>query len=245
MDSTVSPPLRLRDWVAIAVALVLPSVITWIYFFRAESAAAGTQLLIFNVVKVVQFAFPLAWVLAVQRGGVRLRPRDYRGVAAGLAFGAAVAAATFGLYFGLLRGSALLAGASGEIAGKVTGWGIDSVWKYAALGVFYSLVHSLLEEYYWRWFVFGQLRRGAPLGVAVAVSSLGFMAHHVLVLGKFFGFDHWAAWAFSACVAVGGAAWAWLYDRTGSLLGPWWSHLLVDAAIFAIGFDLVRPLLVG
>jgi membrane protease YdiL (CAAX protease family) len=66
------------------------------------------------------------------------------------------------------------------------------------------------------------------------------MAHHVLVLGKYFGFDSPATWLFSSCVAVGGAVWAWLYNRTGSLLGPWLSHLLVDAAIFAIGFDLVR-----
>jgi membrane protease YdiL (CAAX protease family) len=74
----------------------------------------------------------------------------------------------------------------------------------------------------------------------VAISSLGFMAHHVLVLGKYFGFSSPATWLFSVCVAVGGAVWAWLYERTESLLGPWLSHLLVDAAIFAIGYDLVR-----
>ena len=54
------------------------------------------------------------------------------------------------------------------------------------------------------------------------------------------GFSSPATWLFSVCVAVGGAMWAWLYERTGSLLGPWLSHLLVDAAIFAIGYDLVR-----
>ena len=29
-----------------------------------------------------------------------------------------------------------------------------------------------------------------------------------------------------------GAAWAWIYHRSGSLLGPWLSHLLIDAGIF-------------
>ena len=75
------------------------------------------------------------------------------------------------------------------------------------------------------------------------MSSLGFLAHHVLVLGKFFGFANPATYLLSACIAVGGAVWAWLYDRTGSLLGPWLSHMLVDAAIFAIGYDLVRSTL--
>jgi membrane protease YdiL (CAAX protease family) len=231
---------RPRDLLAVVAALVLPSAITWLYFFKAEGLPPGVQLAVFNTVKVVQFAFPLVWVLAVQRGRVTLRPPHGRGVGAGLAFGAIVASAMFALYAGVLRGAPVLVSASDQIAAKVSGWGIDSVAKYAALGVFYSLLHSLLEEYYWRWFVYGQLRRWMPAAPAIAVSSLGFMAHHVLVLGKFFGFDSPAAWLFSACVAVGGAVWAWLYERTGSLVGPWLSHLLVDAAIFAIGYDLVR-----
>ena len=41
-------------------------------------------------------------------------------------------------------------------------------------------------------------------------------------------------------VAVGGAAWAWLYERTGSVLAPWVSHLLIDATLFVIGWDLLR-----
>ena len=28
-------------------------------------------------------------------------------------------------------------------------------------------------------------------------------------------------------------------DESGSLLGPWLSHCLIDAAIFLIGYDLV------
>jgi membrane protease YdiL (CAAX protease family) len=229
-----------RDLAVILIALVLPSIITWIYFYRAASAAAGVQLAVFNVVKIVQFALPIVWVLLVQRGRVTLRPPHLQGVGIGLVFGALIAAAMAALYFGLLKESVLLKSSTSEIAAKVAGFGIDSVWKYAVLGLFYSLFHSLLEEYYWRWFVFGQLRRLTSFAPAVAISSLGFMAHHVLVLGKYFGFSSPATWLFSVCVAVGGAMWAWLYERTGSLLGPWLSHLLVDAAIFAIGYDLVR-----
>jgi membrane protease YdiL (CAAX protease family) len=234
-----------RDLVVLLIALVLPSAITWVYFYGADSARVGVQLAVFNTVKVLQFVFPVAWVALVQRRRITLRPRDGRGIAAGLAFGALVAAAIFALYFIWMRTSPVLGEATDDIQDKVSDFGIDSVWKYAALGVFYSLCHSFLEEYYWRWFVFGELRRFTAVGPAVVISSLGFMAHHVLVLGKFFGFDHWATWLFSFCVAAGGAAWAWLYERTGSLVGPWLSHLLVDAAIFAVGFDIVRRSLTG
>jgi membrane protease YdiL (CAAX protease family) len=70
------------------------------------------------------------------------------------------------------------------------------------------------------------------------------MAHHILVLATFFGWWSPATWLFSVAVAIGGAIWAWLYDRTDSLLVPWLGHSLVDAAIFAIGYDLARTLFV-
>jgi hypothetical protein len=34
--------------------------------------------------------------------------------------------------------------------------------------------------------------------------------------------------------------WAAVYERTGCLYGPWISHLLVDAGIMWIGYDLWR-----
>jgi membrane protease YdiL (CAAX protease family) len=32
----------------------------------------------------------------------------------------------------------------------------------------------------------------------------------------------------------------WLYHRSGSLLAPWVSHALVDAALVVIGWDVLR-----
>ena len=74
------------------------------------------------------------------------------------------------------------------------------------------------------------------------VSSLGFMAHHVILLATYFGITEPVTWVFSLAIAVGGTFWAWLYHRTGSLLGPWLSHLLVDAAIFLIGYEIVQKM---
>ena len=65
------------------------------------------------------------------------------------------------------------------------------------------------------------------------------MLHHILLLAAYFGWFSPATWIFSAAVAVGGAYWAWLYQRSGSLWGPWLSHLVIDAAIFIVGYDLV------
>jgi membrane protease YdiL (CAAX protease family) len=77
------------------------------------------------------------------------------------------------------------------------------------------------------------------LPLAIGVSSLGFMAHHVCIVSVFFGWFSPTSIGLSLAVAAGGAIWAWLYHRTGSLWGPWISHALVDAGIFVIGYDLV------
>jgi membrane protease YdiL (CAAX protease family) len=143
----------------------------------------------------------------------------------------------------VLETSPAFVAAADQIRAKIAGFGIDSVAQYVALGVFYSLAHSFLEEYYWRWFVFGQLRRLTPLWIAILVSAAGFMAHHVLVLSMFFGWWTVPTLLLSATVAIGGAFWAWLYDRSHSLLGPWLSHLIVDAGIFFVGYQLVRGVL--
>ena len=50
------------------------------------------------------------------------------------------------------------------------------------------------------------------------------------------------SWLFAISVAIGGLIWAWLYERTGSLYAAWISHLLVDAGIFFVGWDIVHTL---
>jgi membrane protease YdiL (CAAX protease family) len=125
------------------------------------------------------------------------------------------------------------------VRAKVLGMGIDTPARFAVLAVFYALVHSFLEEYFWRWYVFSELRRFTRDGTAIALSSLGFMAHHVIVLGLYFREAWWLTLLLSASVAIGGVVWAWLYRRSGSLLGPWLSHALVDAAIMAIGYQMI------
>ena len=64
-----------------------------------------------------------------------------------------------------------------------------------------------------------------PVAAAIAVSAVAFTAHHVVLLASsFFGGLTLPAVLFSLCVAIGGTAWALIYQRSGSLLGPWSSH---------------------
>jgi membrane protease YdiL (CAAX protease family) len=275
MDHTAVSPTSHRPTTSVVagallvVALMLPSLVTWLYFVALADAPSAVQQGAYGVGKFVQFVLPVVWVWGVLRLRARrregdisaslrlavspsLRPnaapvppgrRDVLGVLLGLAFGLAVMGAMAGLYYWGLKPAGLFVGPTAEVRAKVASFGITTVASYAALAVFYSLAHSLLEEYYWRWFVFGHACRGLALPAAIGLSSVGFAAHHVLLLGTYFGYASPLTWLFAAAIVIGGAFWAWLYRSSGSLVGPWLSHALVDAAIFVIGWDLVRDVM--
>jgi membrane protease YdiL (CAAX protease family) len=144
-------------------------------------------------------------------------------------------------YFGWLRHGSLLAATAGKVREKLEEFGVAGPALFLVVAFFYCVVHSLGEEYYWRWFVFGGLRRLLPVWMAVVLSSLAFALHHVIVLSVYLpGRTYTAVLPFSLAIAVGGAFWAWLYNESGTLYGPWLSHFLVDGAIFVIGWDLLR-----
>jgi membrane protease YdiL (CAAX protease family) len=146
-----------------------------------------------------------------------------------------------GLYFGWLRHATLLKETPAKVLGKLEEFGLSFPAGYLGLGFYVAVVHSLLEEYYWRWFVFGRLRRLTSFAPAAALSSLAFMAHHIVVLAVYLPGYFWTAVVpFSLAIAVGGAVWAWLYEKTGTIYSAWLSHLLIDGAIILLGYDLLQ-----
>lgn len=238
-----SQPIQLTrraDLGAVAFALAFPSALTFVYFKLLADTPPAVQHTAYGVLKLVQFGFPLFWYLKVQRRTLSFSRPSWAGLFGGIVVGLTVLAAMWVLYQYVLLPNGLMDATKDPVRKKIEGFGVDTLPAYAALGAFYSLVHSLLEEYYWRWFVFAQLRRLTSMPTAVVVSSLGFMAHHVILLGTFFGFDSPLCWVFSLAVAVGGAIWAWMYERWQSLVPVWISHLLVDVGIFWIGYDLAK-----
>jgi membrane protease YdiL (CAAX protease family) len=224
-------------WCAIVFALSFPSVLTWVYFIALNGHAARLQQAAYAIGKTIQFVFPAFWVLVVERKQIEVQSPTRHGLGLAVAFGAIVSAAMLAAYFGGLAHSAVLRNAAAIVRHRLADFGVISPALMIAAGAFYALIHSLLEEYYWRWFAFGQLRGMIALRTAIIVSSLAFTGHHVIVLAKYLPDLPWWPLA-SLAVAVGGAIWAWLYDRSRSIVAPWVSHVLVDAALFVIGYSM-------
>jgi uncharacterized protein len=236
---------------AVLAAAVFPTLATWLYFVVLPGSR--WMLPVYAACKVVQFGFPLFWLkprlqlrgpaapgpsppgpLSQGRGGTGT------GLLVGLLSGLGIAGLLFLIWETLLAGGPLAARAAAVVSSKLAGFGIETAGGYLLLTVFYSVFHSLLEEYYWRWFVFGRVRRTIPVTMAAILSSLAFMAHHVLVVGELAGSYDARTWLLASTVGAGGLVWAWLYHRSGSLYGPWLSHALADAALLWIGYGLWR-----
>jgi membrane protease YdiL (CAAX protease family) len=238
-----------RDGFALALALVYPSVLTWIYFvaMAGDPAARGPlQIAAYVAGKIIQFGFPAVYVVLFHRSALRFNPPSARGIRFGIGFGLLVAAGMFALYYAALREQFARHEIPALVMKKLGEFNLTTPIGFFGFAAFLSIVHSLLEEYYWRWFVFLRLREYFGLPQAIAISSLGFMGHHVIVLAQYFpGTFHFLTLVvpFSLCVAVGGGVWAWLYERTRSFYAPWLSHLLIDVAVMAIAYDMVAPYL--
>ncbi|MBI3862219.1 MAG: CPBP family intramembrane metalloprotease [Planctomycetia bacterium] len=228
-----------RDLLAVLFALTFPTLLTIVYFILLADRHSTLQLGAYAVGKAIQFLFPVVWVFWIQRGRPAWKRPLARDLAAGIGVGLVLLIAALFLYHLWLKPAGLFDAPAVAVRAKAGGLGIGSVPVFVATAIFYCAVHSLAEEYFWRWFVFAQIRRLTSFPAAAAVSALGFMAHHVFVLEVYFGWNSPLTWLFSLAVAAGGVIWAWMYEKTGSLYGIWASHALVDAAIFIIGYDLL------
>ena len=248
MGETIAIPAPLRKRATLLTmlfAMIFPTAAAWCYFLVL--VGQGGQANVWQQVayvsgKIVQFALPLVFLVVVEGRLPRLARPRFEGLTFALGFGLLVVVLMLAIYFGGLRGSGILKQTPARVLEKLQQVNMATPARYAVLAVFIVVAHSLLEEYYWRWFVFDHLRRLMKWTPAVVLSSLAFMAHHVVVLYVYLPGKFWtAALPLSLAIAIGGAVWAWTYERSGSIWSPWLSHLLVDAGIFIIGWDLLWP----
>jgi membrane protease YdiL (CAAX protease family) len=242
---STDPPLPKRSITVatLIVAMSLPTVLAYLYFvvLGGSGRPNALQQAAYASGKTLQFAIPILFFALVVRRMPTWRRPNGEGLLLGLGFGLLVGAIIIGVYYGGLHSSKMLAQSPARIRQKLDEFGIGSPLEFVALGLFIAVVHSFLEEYYWRWFVFGRLRTLMPMGPAIVLSSLGFMSHHVIVIAAYLPDRFWTGVVpASLAVAIGGAAWAWLYHKAGSLIAPWVSHALIDGALFVIGWDLMR-----
>lgn len=228
-------PSGSRLAVALLPAVLLPLLAALFYFvlFSAHPAAR----LLYGATKVFTVLWPILAVRFVlgepfpgPLAGLR---RWLRALPLGFLAGLVVGAALVGLMATPV--GAVVSASAETIRAKVTQLGIlEWYWPFA---LFLSLVNSLVEEFYWRWFVYGQLRRAWPGWRAHLLAAVAFSAHHVVVMSQFLPLG----WGFAAggAVALGGLLMSLLFERQRTVAGAWACHLLSDVVLMGIGYWLL------
>jgi len=239
-------PSNRFDLPAVIFAILLPTVVTLVYFVLLADSPAAFQQTAYGIGKAIQFCFPIVFIWLFHRSQfTRERTTDSspaqnrQNWIVGIVFGILVVLSMLMAWFCFLAGTEVGNAAIERVNGKISGANLNTPLTFLIIGVFYAIVHSFLEEYYWRWFVFDRLNTLTTTWRANLISSFGFAAHHVILLATYFGWGSPLTWLFSFCVGIGGIVWAWLYHRSGRLRTPWISHLIVDAGIFGLGYLIV------
>ena len=85
------------------MAMAFPTMTTWIYFWVLSEAAMVQP--VYALSKVVQFAFPVAWVWWMQKRPIGWHWPRLGDIGLGVAVGAAMVAAGLLAYYGFFRDS--------------------------------------------------------------------------------------------------------------------------------------------
>jgi len=216
---------------AIVPALFFQLIGAYLYFVLFENEDFSQ--IIYFITKVAIVAWPLFWIVWVKSKflpflGGDLKKSLILGVISGLCIVGIVSIAYFVLSDFLLQFVGNLISATE---------GLNFLRHYVLFSFFLSVIHSFIEEYYWRWFVFNGLMLKFSKTTAVIISSLAFASHHFIVAMQFVPL--YLAVIATILIFFLGVFWTELYLRTKNITGSWLSHFFADAIIMTIGYFLI------
>lgn len=229
-----APPSKARLWAAVLPALLVPLLASIFYFILFPGTWFGKTC--FGLIKFHLVAWPAVATIFILRESMS-RPAPawkarFRTLIPGVLIGVVVVASMFVLMKTPMGDIVLASG--DKIRRKVDDLGM--LRYYVPFAIYLSLVNSLIEEYYWRWFAYGALRRLMPLGWAHVVAALAFSAHHIVLVSQFFPLNF--ALFMGLSVGIGGLIWSLMYQKYNTILGPWACHIIIDAGFLWIVYDL-------
>jgi len=105
--------------------------------------------------------------------------------------------------------------------------------NFPAVVAYFCIVNSLLEESFFRAFLFGAGRGAFGRAGAYGLSALAFAAYHTAIIYT------WLAPALTALMlaglAIGGLIFAAFHEKAGSVYPSWIIHIFCDLSIATVG----------
>lgn len=111
----------------------------------------------------------------------------------------------------------------------------DNILYYS---IYLTFVNSLLEEFFFRGFIFLNLKKIGMKSVGYIVSSLAFAIYHVSNFQNWFNIGVFVLAIIG--LFVGGMIFNYLDDEENTFLNSWFVHICADLAIVLIGFSIFK-----
>ncbi|MEK9160225.1 MAG: type II CAAX endopeptidase family protein [Patescibacteria group bacterium] len=191
---------------------------------------SGFSQWIYTATKILLVLWPLLWLPSIRKHFTAWQSKG--GLWVGILLGI-LELSLIGLVLSFMDLSTLTA----VVTEKAAAFGLLTPAFYILFAIFFSLLHSLLEEYYWRWFVFRGLMLKMNWIPAALLGSAAFAGHHYFVLSEFFSLP--LTLLFGTAVGVAGFIWCALYKKYQTLWPSYISHIFVDAVLMVIGYTIL------
>lgn len=216
----------------IVPALFFQLIGAFLYFVLFQGSAIAQY--IYLATKILLVVWPLVWLSYTKR---YFHTSFWRGnikksLTGGLFSGLLLVVFMGGLFF---ADKDFWIGFKSQILESIEGF--DILKHYIPFSLFLSIIHSFLEEYYWRWFVLNGLMTTLKKNTAIIIASLAFTSHHFIIVSNFSNL--WLALIASAGIFLVSCYWSQLYLKTQSLSGSWLSHFFADMVIMFIGYVVI------
>ena len=231
-------PKSASGWLVLVPALFVPGLGALLYFVFFPEGAVGQAL--YAGTKLFTLFYPVFFLKRIGLQGLvgrRSNERRWPGwktvIWTGVMSGVAISAV--GTLLMLTSVGDIVRDSAGAVTKRAEGLGLAE--HFLLFAVFLSVIHSGLEEFYWRWFVYGQVQRRLSRWRAHAIAAVAFGGHHLIITLQFFPTA--LALFLTTCVVVGGLIWSLMYERQGTVIGCWVSHICVDVMLMLVGYQLI------
>lgn len=109
--------------------------------------------------------------------------------------------------------------------------------NFLYVSLYISFANSLLEEFFFRGFVFMNLKKGTNRMAAYIISSVAFSLYHVAMMIGWFNIGLFLLVV--VALAVGGGIFNYLNEKHETIYTSWFVHMFANFAINTIGFMLM------
>lgn len=110
--------------------------------------------------------------------------------------------------------------------------------NFLFVALYISFINSLLEEFFFRGFLFINLKKQLHRWQAYLISSLAFSAYHVAMMIGWY--DLWLFLLILVGLMIGGVIFNYLDENQETIYTSWFTHMFANFAINTIGFILMK-----